>query len=93
VFAVVEKRDELGDRPFKINIVFPERVIGVNEQSLGAVFSPHFLMITGLDGSVTTAASYELRATSVQMSFSSRKFSFVIKFRIVIPSEARDLQF
>jgi hypothetical protein len=50
-------------------------------------------MITGLDGSVTTAASYELRATSVQMSFSSRKFSFVIKFRIVIPSEARDLQF
>ena len=46
VFAMVEERDELRDRALEINVVLPERVIGVDEQSLGPIFSPHRFMIT-----------------------------------------------
>ena len=46
VLTVIEKRNEIGDRPFEINIVFPERVIGIDEQSLGAILSAHVFMIT-----------------------------------------------
>ena len=44
--AVVEKRNELRDRPFEINVVFPESVISIDEQSLGAILFPHVFMIT-----------------------------------------------
>jgi len=46
VLPVIEKRNELSDRPFEINVVFPQRVIGIDEQSLGAILSPHVFMIT-----------------------------------------------
>jgi hypothetical protein len=32
--VVVEMRDEIGDRLFKMDIVFPQRVIGIHEQGL-----------------------------------------------------------
>src|SRR5271170_4818583 len=34
VGVVVEMRDEIGDRLFKMDIVFPQRVIGIDEQGL-----------------------------------------------------------
>jgi hypothetical protein len=43
---MVEERNELRDRPFEIDVVFPERVIGIDEQSLGAIFPTHVFMIT-----------------------------------------------
>src|SRR5713226_4473263 len=46
VLAMIEERYELGDRPLEIDVVFPERVIGIDEQSLGAILSPHVFMIT-----------------------------------------------
>ena len=46
MLAMVEERNELRDRPLEINVVFPERVIGIDEQSLGPVLSPHVFMIT-----------------------------------------------
>src|SRR5262249_32025989 len=35
VVLVVEKRDELGDRLVEVDVVFPERIVGVDEQRLG----------------------------------------------------------
>jgi hypothetical protein len=32
---MVKERDEVGDRALKVDIVFPERVIGIDEQRLG----------------------------------------------------------
>ena len=32
--VVVEMRDEIGDRPFKMDVVFPQRVISIHEQGL-----------------------------------------------------------
>ena len=32
--VVVEMRDEIGDRPFKMDVVFPQRVISIQEQGL-----------------------------------------------------------
>src|SRR5260370_12559549 len=46
VLAMVEERYKLGDRPLEIDVVFPECVIGIDEQSLGAILSPHVFMIT-----------------------------------------------
>jgi hypothetical protein len=34
-FVVIQKRNELRDRPLEIDIVFPERIVGVNEKVLG----------------------------------------------------------
>ena len=48
VLAVVEKRNEIGDRAFEIDVIFPQSVIGIDEQSLGAILSPHLFMITAL---------------------------------------------
>ena len=47
MFAMVEERNELCDRPFEVDVVFPERVIGIDEQSLGAIFPTHEFIITG----------------------------------------------
>ena len=33
--VVIQKRNELGDGPFKVDVVFPERVVGVDQQGLG----------------------------------------------------------
>ncbi len=43
---MVEERNELCDRPFEINVIFPERVIGIDKQRLGIILSPHGFMIT-----------------------------------------------
>ena len=32
VFAMVEERNKLGDRPLEIDVIFPERVIGIDEK-------------------------------------------------------------
>jgi hypothetical protein len=32
---VIEKRDKARNRPLKVNVVLPERVVGVDEESLG----------------------------------------------------------
>src|SRR5208282_2502486 len=63
VFAMVEERNELGDRSFEIDVVFPERIIGIDEQSLGAVLSPHEFMITARPDSrlLIDSCSYEER--------------------------------
>ena len=53
VFAMVQERNELCDRALEINVIFPERVIGIDEQSLGAIVSPHFFMITARGGFAT----------------------------------------
>src|SRR5947209_12415535 len=42
-FLMVQKRNEAGDGPLEINIVFPERVISINEQGLAHRF--HCLLI------------------------------------------------
>ncbi len=34
VLVVVQERDEIGNRPLKVDVVLPERVIGVDEQVL-----------------------------------------------------------
>src|SRR5277367_2413283 len=47
VLAMIEKRNELYNRPLEINVVFPECVIGVDEQGLGAVLFAHASMING----------------------------------------------
>jgi hypothetical protein len=49
VLAVVEERNKFYNRPFEINVVFPERVIGIDEQSLGAILFPHVFMIAAPD--------------------------------------------
>ena len=41
VLLMVEKGDEAGNRPLEVNVVFPERVIGVDEKGLG--FRVHHL--------------------------------------------------
>jgi hypothetical protein len=46
VFAMIEERNELCDRPFEVDVVFPERVIGIDEQNLDAIFPTHAFMIT-----------------------------------------------
>jgi hypothetical protein len=68
---MVEERNELGNRPFEIDVVFPERVIGIDEQSLGAVLSPHLFMIAGRADSRRWAASFELRAGKTASSLGS----------------------
>ena len=35
-FMVIEKRNEARDRALKIDIVFPERIVGIDEKCLGA---------------------------------------------------------
>src|SRR5690242_21868183 len=37
VGVVIEERDELGDGALEVDVVLPERVVGVNEQSLRVV--------------------------------------------------------
>jgi hypothetical protein len=32
---MIEKRDEAGDGPLEVDVVFPQSVVGVNEESLG----------------------------------------------------------
>ena len=32
---MVQPFDEVGNRLIKVNVVFPERIVGVNEQGLG----------------------------------------------------------
>jgi hypothetical protein len=34
---MIEKRNEVGDGPLKIDVVLPERVIGIDEECLGTV--------------------------------------------------------
>jgi len=34
-FVVVEKGNKLGDRALKVDVVFPERIVGVDEKGLG----------------------------------------------------------
>src|SRR5258708_2562030 len=63
VLTMVEKRYELGNRPLEIDVVFPERVIGIDEQSLGVILSSHVIMITapgGLSASINSAKSQQL---------------------------------
>jgi hypothetical protein len=36
----------LCNRPFEVDVIFPERVIGIDEQSLSAIFPTHLFMIT-----------------------------------------------
>ena len=48
--GMIEKGNELGDRPFEIDVVFPQSVIGIDEQCLGAIRSPHLFMITAPSG-------------------------------------------
>jgi hypothetical protein len=31
---VIQEGNEIGDRPFEVNVVLPERVIGIDEQVL-----------------------------------------------------------
>ncbi len=33
--VVIQKRDEAGDGPLEVNVVLPERVVGVDEEGLG----------------------------------------------------------
>ena len=68
VFAMVEERNELGNRPFEIDVVFPERVIGIDEQSLSAILSGHPPMIAGRADSGCGAASYERAGTASILS-------------------------
>src|ERR1700691_1272531 len=53
IFAMIEERNKLRDRAFKINIVFPERVIRVDEQSLGAIPVEHDYHDTGCEDAAT----------------------------------------
>jgi hypothetical protein len=34
-FVVIEKGNEARDRPLEVDIVFPERIVGVDEEGLG----------------------------------------------------------
>jgi hypothetical protein len=34
---MIQKRNEVGDGPLKVDVVFPKRVVGVNEQDLAAI--------------------------------------------------------
>jgi hypothetical protein len=34
VFLMIQKRDEVGNRPLKVNVVFPKRIVSVDEQML-----------------------------------------------------------
>src|SRR5271169_557626 len=43
-FVVIEKRNEAGDRPLKINVVFPERIVRVDEKGLGKQASGLWLL-------------------------------------------------
>jgi hypothetical protein len=47
---MIEKRNERDNRPFEIDVVFPERVIGIDEQSLGSILSSHVFMIMARTG-------------------------------------------
>jgi hypothetical protein len=47
---MVEKGNKFRDRPFEINVVFPERVIGIDEQRLSSVLVRHVLIITAPAG-------------------------------------------
>jgi hypothetical protein len=44
---MIEERNKVRNRPFEVNIIFPKRVIGIDEQRLCTVFSLHFFMIIG----------------------------------------------
>ena len=41
VFAMIKKRNEASDGALEINIVLPERVIGIDEQGLSAILPVH----------------------------------------------------
>jgi hypothetical protein len=43
---MIEERNKVGNCPLKINIVFPKRVIGIDEQCLEAIVSGHAFIIT-----------------------------------------------
>src|SRR5437660_12925360 len=48
---MIQERDEVGNRPLEIDVVFPERVVGIDEKMLCSValYSvPHDIMIPGL---------------------------------------------
>ena len=36
--VMIEKRNEAGDGPLEVNVVLPERVVGINEKRLGLMF-------------------------------------------------------
>src|SRR5208283_3965762 len=74
VLAMVEERNELGDRPFEIDVIFPERVIGIDEQSLGAILSPHGFMITAQGAFVALTPQAVLVFRNV--SESSQRFPY-----------------
>jgi hypothetical protein len=38
---MIQERNEASNRALEIDVVLPERVIGINEQGLGAVLSVH----------------------------------------------------
>src|SRR5258706_14180737 len=37
--VMIQKRNEASDSPLKVNVVLPERVVGVDEKRLGLVFA------------------------------------------------------
>jgi len=53
ILAMIEERNEPSDRTFKINIVFPERVIRIDEQSLGSLAMRHDYHDTGCGHAAT----------------------------------------
>ena len=46
-FVMVQKRDELGDGPLEVDIVLPERVVGVDEEGLGGQASSSWPLALG----------------------------------------------
>jgi len=43
--AVIQKRNKIGDSAFEINVIFPERVIGIDQQRLRIWYWCHINMI------------------------------------------------
>jgi hypothetical protein len=37
IFMMVEERNKICDGAFKVNVVFPKRIVGIDEQRLGAI--------------------------------------------------------
>ncbi len=50
IFVMIQERDEIGDGAFEIDVVFPKRVIGIDEQGLAAIicFARHRNMIAAI---------------------------------------------
>src|SRR5208282_2748181 len=87
-FAMVEERNELCNRPFEIDVIFPERVIGIDEQSLGAVLLPHLLMITGRGG--FRMRGCELRASGCERAKTASSLGSVGRRTDIPQSQPRD---